>query len=365
MLSSQSHLEDSEFSMLSVQELIKDPNITVPNNYYRPDQEPLKLLNGNDHFPAIPTIDLERLVSKEHTELELEKLEATCKEWGIFQLVNHGVSSSLLEKLKLEIQEFCELPVEDKMKFKIKPGEFEGYGSLVRSDGKLDWGDRLLMITNPVHRRKPYLFPELPSSLRNTLECYFQELQNLSKILLGMIAKNLKMEIKEMEELFEDGMQLVRLNYYPPCSEPEVVMGIIPHSDATGITILHQVNGVDGLQIKKDGVWIPLSIPPEAFVINLGDILEIISNGVYQSIEHRVTINSEKERISVAFFVNPRFDAEIGPARSLVNPKNPPLFKKIRTEDYVKGSSSLKLNGQKYLANMKIENVKACSTIIE
>ncbi|XP_044478797.1 protein SRG1-like [Mangifera indica] len=356
MASSQPHIENCEFSMASLQELIKDPNITVPNNYYRPDQEPLKLLNGNDNFPATPTIDLERLVSKEHTELELEKLEATCKEWGIFQLVNHGVSSSLMEKLKLEIQEFCELPVEDKMKFKIKKGEFEGYGSLARSDGKLDWGDRLFMITNPVHRRKPYLFPELPSSLRNTLECYFQELQNLSKILLGMIAKNLKMEIKEMEELFEDGMQSVRLNYYPPCSEPEVVMGIVPHSDVSGITILHQVNGVDGLQIKKEGVWIPLSILPEAFVINLGDILEMISNGVYQSIEHRASINSEKERISVAFFVNPRFDAEIGPASSLISPENPPLFKKIRMEDYVTGFSSLKLNGKKYLANLKIES---------
>lgn len=110
---------------------------------------------------------------------------------------------------------------------------------------------------------------------RNTLEAYFHELQNLSRKIFVMIAKNLKLEIKEMEELFEDGMQSVRLNYYPPCSKPELVMGLIPHSDATGITILRQVNGVDGLQIKKDGVWIPLSIIPEALVINLGDILEV------------------------------------------------------------------------------------------
>ncbi|KAJ0082960.1 hypothetical protein Patl1_10299 [Pistacia atlantica] len=356
MVPAQTPLENSEFSLLSVQELIKDPNITVPNDYFRPNQEPPKLLNGNDHFPAIPTIDLERLVSEERSEFELEKLEATCKEWGIFQLVNHGVSSSLLEKLKFEIQEFYKLPVEEKMKYKIKPDDFEGYGSLARSDGKLDWGDRFYMITNPVNRRKSHLFPELPSSLRNTLESYFQELQNLSRKILGMIAKNLKMEVKEMEELFEDGMQSVRLNYYPPYSKPELVMGIIPHSDATGITILHQVNGVDGLQIKKDGVWIPLSIIPEALVINLGDILEIISNGLYRSIEHRASINSEKERISVAFFVNPRFDAEIGPATSLINPENRALFKSIGMEDYVKGFFSRTLNGKKYLDYMKIED---------
>ncbi|KAJ0081395.1 hypothetical protein Patl1_10284 [Pistacia atlantica] len=161
------------------------------------------------------------------------------------------------------------------MKHKIKLDDFEGYGSVVRSDGKLDWGDKLYMTTNPIHMRESHLFPELPSSLRNTLECYFQEMQNLSRKILGMIGKTLNTEIKEMEELFEDGMQSVRFNYYPPCSKPELVMGLAPHSDATVITILNQLNGVDGLHIKKDSVWIPVSILPEALAINLGDILEV------------------------------------------------------------------------------------------
>jgi isopenicillin N synthase-like dioxygenase len=83
------------------------------------------------------------------------------------QLVNHGVSSSLLKKLKHEIEEFFKLPVEEKMKYKVRPGDVEGYGTIVRSKGqKLDWGDRFYMTVNPTHRRKPYLFPELPTSLR-------------------------------------------------------------------------------------------------------------------------------------------------------------------------------------------------------
>jgi hypothetical protein len=81
--------------------------------------------------------------------------------------VNHGVSFSLLEKLKHEIEEFFKLPSEEKMKYKVRPGEFEGYGTVVRSENqKLDWVDRFYTIINPIHRRKPYLFPELPSSLR-------------------------------------------------------------------------------------------------------------------------------------------------------------------------------------------------------
>ena len=87
----------------------------------------------------------------------------------LVQLMNHGVSSSVLDRLKHEVEEFYRLPLEEKMKYKIREGEFEGYGSMARGAGKLDWADRFYMITNPIHRRKPHLFPELPSSLRFSL----------------------------------------------------------------------------------------------------------------------------------------------------------------------------------------------------
>ena len=77
-----------------------------------------------------------------------------------------------------------------------------------------------------------------------------------------------------MEDLFEDEMQSTRMTYYPPCQQPEFV-GLLPHSDATGITIVHQANGVGGLQIKKDGIWSPLNFIPNAFVVNVGDIMEV------------------------------------------------------------------------------------------
>lgn len=93
--------------------------------------------------------------------------------------------------------------------------------------------------------------------------------------LIGFVGKALKIEKKEMEEMFDDGLQSVRMTYYPPCPQPELVLGITPHSDATGITILNQINGVDGLQVKKDGVWIPVSFLPGSLVVNAGDILEV------------------------------------------------------------------------------------------
>lgn len=85
------------------------------------------------------------------------------------QLVNHGVCSSLLDELRHEIEEFFELPLEEKVKlFGIKPGEVEGYGTVVKSeDQKLNWGDKLYFHLNPDSTRKFYhLLPFLRPSLK-------------------------------------------------------------------------------------------------------------------------------------------------------------------------------------------------------
>ncbi|KAL2331278.1 hypothetical protein Fmac_018859 [Flemingia macrophylla] len=94
------------------------------------------------------------------------------------------------------------------------------------------------------------------------------------------------------------------MNYYPPSPQPEKVIGLTPHSDGVGLTILLQVNEVEGLQIKKNGMWVPIMPLPNAFIVNIGDILEIITNGIYQSIEDRATVNSEIERLSIATSLN-------------------------------------------------------------
>lgn len=82
--------------------------------------------------------------------------------------------------------------------------------------------------------------------------------------------------------------------------------------------------------------------------------IQIISNGIYKSIEHRATVNSEKERMSIAVFFNPKLDAEIGPSASLIKPGNPPLYKRVPMDKYVKDFFSRKLDGKSYLEFMKI-----------
>ncbi|CAA3027741.1 codeine O-demethylase-like [Olea europaea var. sylvestris] len=339
----------------SIQELVKNPIHEIPKRYLVNEETSISLEDNS--FAVIPTIDMQNFVSSGPSKIfELEKLHSTCKEWGIFQLVNHGVDSSLVEKLKYEIQEFYKLPLEERLKYKVNEGDFEGYGQTIihSEDQKVDWADRFYMIVNPINRRKPHLLPELPSSLRETLEDYMSNLQKLSMNLFVLLAEALNIERTEVEEMFDDGMQAVRITYYPPCLRPEKVIGLTPHSDGSGLTILLQVNGVEGLQVKKDGVWMPVKFLPDAFVVNLGDILEILSNGLYSSIEHRATVNAVKERISMAMFFNTKYEAEVGPSRSLITTQQP-IYKRMKMETYVKEFFSRKLNGKAFLEYMKIQ----------
>ncbi|RZC49467.1 hypothetical protein C5167_017893 [Papaver somniferum] len=166
--------------------------------------------------------------------------------------------------------------------------------------------------------------------------------------------KALQMETNVMAESFEGGVQAMRMNYYPPCPQPEHVIGLSPHSDSGGLTILLQLNEVDGLLIKKEKSWVPIKPLPNAFVVNIGDTLEIMSNGIYRSVEHRATINLTKERLSVATFHNLKLDREIGPILRMITPATPAMFRTIGHLDYLKKYVSHKLDGKSLLDSMRI-----------
>ncbi|GAU21696.1 hypothetical protein TSUD_242680 [Trifolium subterraneum] len=171
------------------------------------------------------------------------------------------------------------------------------------------------------------------------------------------MAKALKIQQQsEMVDFFKEGEQTIRMGYYPPCPQPDQVIGLDPHSDAGGLTILLQVNEMQGLQIKKDGLWVPINPLPDAFVVNIGDQLEIMTNGIYRSIEHRATVNSKKERISIAAFHDIEMGGYLTPACSLVTPENPALYKTITSKEYVEGLLGSKIKGKSYLDVVKIKN---------
>ncbi|XP_031130300.1 protein SRG1-like isoform X2 [Ipomoea triloba] len=308
-----------------VQELAKEsPEIIIPTRYVREDLEPLPLA-----VKQIPVINMANLLKGKSEELK--KMDIASKEWGFFQLINHGVSSSLVEKVKTETKDIFHLPMEEKKKFWQKPGDLQGFGSaFVHSEEqKLDWCDLFYIITLPTYLRKPDLFPSLPLPFRETVEMYAEELRNLAMTLIDYLAKALGIEQEHIRGLFNEGLQAMRMNHYPRCPQPDKVIGLYPHSDATGLTIVLQLNETEGLQI--------------------------LSNGTYHSAEHRAVVNSEEERLSIATFFNPRLDAEFGPAPTLITPQNPAKFRTVGVEDYFKGLFAGRLERKAYIEVMRIQ----------
>ncbi|VVB09151.1 unnamed protein product [Arabis nemorensis] len=114
----------------SVQEMVKDKMITtVPARYVRSDQDKTVIAGDDTGLRTeIPVIDMNLLCSSTTSmDSEIDKLDFACKEWGFFQLVNHGMESSFLDKIKSEIQDFFNLPMEDKKKLWQQPDDIEGF----------------------------------------------------------------------------------------------------------------------------------------------------------------------------------------------------------------------------------------------
>ncbi|XP_071724095.1 S-norcoclaurine synthase 1-like [Rutidosis leptorrhynchoides] len=326
----------------------------IPLRYIRPEYEHDVVVDeDSDH--QIPVIDMSKLVGAH--EDELAKLHSACKYWGFFQLINHGVGEQVTDKMKQDIEEFFKLPLEEKISYAQLPNSVQGYGqAFVHSEEqKLDWNDMLFLIIQPIYHRNLRFWPTTPSSFRETLEQYSSGVQAVSKTLLRMMAKNLGLISDDnLLSMFKDGGQGIRMNYYPPCVQANKVIGLTPHSDANALTLLLQVNQVQGLQIKNDGKWIPVKPLPGAFTVNIGDIIEVAGNGEYKSIEHRAIVNPEKERLSIAAFHSPNYKAMIGPLPELL--KNHIVgYKTMKTyEEYLRKSARSKLDGKNELEGFKL-----------
>ncbi|CAK8567162.1 unnamed protein product [Lathyrus sativus] len=338
----------------SVQELVKKPITNVPEQYLQPNQDSI-IVSKTNSSSRVPVIDLTKLLSDDTTELQ--NLDRACREWGFFQLINHGVNPSIVENMKIGVGEFFNLPMEEKKKFWQTPNDMQGFGQLfvVSDEQKLEWADMFYINTFPLDSRHPRLIPSIPKPFRDHLETYCLELKKTVVKIIASMEKALKIETNELVELFEDAGQGMRMNYYPPCPQPENVIGLNPHSDSGALTILLQVNEVEGLQIRKDGMWIPIKPLPNAFVVNVGDMLEILTNGIYRSIEHRATINAKDERISIATFNRPQMSKVIGPTPSLITAERPAMFNRIGVVDYLNGFMSRKLQGKSYLDVVRIQ----------
>lgn len=112
---------------------------------------------------------------------------------------------------------------------------------------------------------------------RHSIDAYSSQTSKLACRLLEFMAKGMGAEPESLIGIFDGQSQGMRMNYYPPCWQADKVLGLSPHTDAGGLTLLLQVNNVQGLQIKRDGKWFPVDALDGALTVNVGDTLEVMT----------------------------------------------------------------------------------------
>ncbi|KAK7317134.1 hypothetical protein RJT34_01110 [Clitoria ternatea] len=290
---------------------------------------------AHDFAASIPVLDLSLLTSCDpqiHT-IAVHELAKACAQWGVFMLINHGIPESLTEELMNKSREFHDLPLEEKKEFSDE-GPFtpirHGTSFYSESEKVHYWRDYLKVITFP-----QFNFPHKPQGYREVAYEYSQKIRGVARNLLEGISESLGLGSNSIIEStdFEYGLQSFFVNLYPPCPQPHLAQGLPPHSDHGLMTLLIQ-NGIGGLQVKHDGKWVDVNPLPNSLVVILGDQLEVVSNGRYESVLHRAILNNTDTRMSIAVVNGPAPDKEIGAAPELLE-KEKAVFKSIKYRDYL------------------------------
>ncbi|KAK1426789.1 hypothetical protein QVD17_15469 [Tagetes erecta] len=181
---------------------------------------------------------------------------------------------------------------------------------------------------------KSSVYPNRSGYKPEVNEQYAQSLIPVADNLLGLLSSGLGLEDGDIKQGLggEDLVYMLKINYYPPCPCPELALGVAPHTDMSSITILVP-NEVQGLQVFKDDVWYDVAYIPNALIIHIGD--QVLSNGKYESVFHRTTVNKDKTRMSWPMFLEPPAEFEVGPIPKLISEDNPPKYKTKKFKDYV------------------------------
>lgn len=181
------------------------------------------------------------------------------------------------------------------------------------------------------------------------------EIQKLALKIMGAITENLGLGPTYLTTKLDQGMQVMSINCYPPCPQPQLVLGIPQHSDYSCLTILHQDS--PGLQIldSVDGSWREVPVIHAALQVNVGDHLEVLSNGRYKSVVHRVTARGEGTRISIASLHSLGMDVKMEVATELVDEENPESYRGSSFRDFLNFASMKELGeGTSFLDSLKI-----------
>lgn len=284
---------------------------------------------------SLPVIDMSGLArggaDAEAVRVELRRV---AHDVGFFYLTGHGVDPALVDDILSLSRRFFDLPDADKLAIEnVRSPQFRGYtrvgGELTR--GAVDWREQIDIgpersaatdghgatdnpaPSTPAYRRLegPNLWPEALLELRPTVERWLDELSRVALELLRAWAESLGAPADAFDAAFaRDPFPLLKIVRYP--GVPDGAQGVGAHRDGGVLTLLLVEPGKGGLQVEHDGEWIDAPALPGAFVVNIGEMLELATGGYLRATLHRVVSPAPgTDRVSIPFFFNPALDARM------------------------------------------------------
>ncbi|MCX7743674.1 MAG: isopenicillin N synthase family oxygenase [Flavobacteriales bacterium] len=302
---------------------------------------------------GIPCIDL-ALYTKGNAEQQQEfvqQLGKAYEEVGFVAVKNHGVPDELISRLYKEVEQFFKLPEEIKVKYEI-PGLAgqRGYTSFGKEHAKgsdapdlkefYQFGQEVLD-NDPVKNEYPenVEVPEAPNFVP-TLRAAYREFEKSGSYLLEAIALYLGLDKNYFVPFTHNGNSILRAIHYPPItSEPKSSIRAEQHEDINLITLLVGASA-DGLQVmNKKGQWVDVKALPGQIVVNVGDMLQRLTNNRLRSTTHRV-VNPPRElwhtsRYSIPFFLHPKSSMSLACLDSCIDADHPKAYEDITAGEYL------------------------------
>jgi len=301
----------------------------------------------------IPVVDLGLFLSGDPVKKNdfVQQLGKAYEEVGFVAVQNHGIQDELIASLYLNVQQFFSLPLEKKRTYEIKglAGQ-RGYTSFGQEHAKgsdspdlkefFQYG-QTVGIDSPNYSEYPpnVSVTELPLFNEIFLQAY-RAFEKSGNALLAAIALYLDLPEEYFDEKVSEGNSILRAIHYPPITqEPKSAIRAEQHEDINLITLLVGASA-DGLQILSlQGEWIPVTALPGQIVVNVGDMLQRLTNNKLRSTTHRV-VNPPKElwhtsRFSIPFFLHPRSEISLACLGSCISVDTPKAYSDITAGEYL------------------------------